>query len=164
MKSVIFEDDGYSVCHRPNAWRIRQPLEGGRWLSLFFKRRRILSPTKKEKQACGNICYIWTVAVHVGKTRKSANKWYHRWSKKDANRVTGDGCLYALRQALAYIRVFVSDIMGIHDELRISGSDAKRNRVWRYLLRYPGFLVDASNPFVILARNPNIYVFVEKGG
>jgi hypothetical protein len=151
-------EDGYSIVGRPTAWRVRQRMKNGQWLSVFFKRHR----AKGTKEERGPIVYIWNVAIHIGPNKKAGSKWYHGWSKKDHNRSTGDGSLAALCQALAYIRGFVENYMGLHDELHIHWSDAKRARAYRYLLRYPGFAIDPDMPGFIMARNPHIYEW--KGG
>lgn len=158
------EADGYSIVGRPTAWRIRQPTKNGQWLTVFFRRKRVKGDTKEEIKAWGDIRYVWDVAIHIGKTKRQANRWYHGWSQKDHNRSTGDGSLAALSQALAYIRAFVVDYMDKRDELQIYWSDERRARAYRYLLRYPGFFIDKDRPNAITAWNPSIYEFTGERG
>lgn len=135
--------------------RIREKLSNGQLLSVFFKRIR------NKSNPGGGIHYIWSLAVHIGYSRKQANRWYHMPYTQRIKTIqqTGDCGLEGLRKALGYLMEHCES-MGQYEELQIYCDDAKRYRTYRYLVKhYKGFTEHVASPgqMIIAYANPAFY-------
>jgi hypothetical protein len=102
------------------------------------------------------------VAIHIGKGRKQANRWFHG-GPRAGNYQTGECGLEGLSMAARYIRDFGNNFMGRRSELQIGWADSKRMRAYKYLLRYEGFTMythEDGSPKCIAFRNPKYYEWI----
>jgi hypothetical protein len=154
-KPRVTKHEGETIIERPNMIRCRYTLSNGQLLSVFFARKRANSPMY-------GICYVWSVAIHIGRNRKEANRWFQSRNHAQDDRQTGQCGLEGLRIALRYILQFAESICVPNAEMQIAWTDDKRMRAYRYLLRFPGFIFyeDQGNPQCIAYRNPDIYEWV----
>ena len=83
---------------------------------------------------------VWTVGLCISETRKRANLWFNRRSKKYDLDITGKCGLTGLKRALDYILLFTNSL-GKYEEIQIGWVDERRKRVYKRLERY-GFVED----------------------
>lgn len=132
---------------RPSELRVRDQLPNGQLVSLYFIRKRTDSQM-----------YQWHIGLFIGGTRKQANLWFTKRSKKYKTGITGDGSLTGLRWAKDIILRFV-DALNKNEELVIGWDDSKRGRAYQWLKRY-GFIgyYDEKGKFTHLGiRNTQIW-------
>ena len=79
---------------------------------------------------------VWTVGLHIGGTRRTANDWYNKNRKPD--RITGNGSILALKYALDRLMEFAK-YMTMYEEIQVGWADERRRRAYRFLLRYPNW-------------------------
>lgn len=127
-------------------------LPNGQLLNLYFYRKRYHGePTQ------------WHVALYLSRTRKEANLWYSNNSKRKRNRITGDGSLTGLKEALWYIKEFTK-LLGYNEELIVQWEDEKRMSAYRFLKRY-GFIDykdEEGNVTAYGIRNPEYWVMSDE--
>lgn len=144
---------GWSVYQKPSHITYRERLSTGQVLTVKFNRLRHGMPDGGYK----GVIYLWIVTVHIGNHWRESGRYQYK-----KNRITGRSGLEGLRAALRVIRS-VTPVMDYRDEMQIAGSDERRNKAYRYLLRYPGF-VDGGNG-LIGYRNPELYYWkLNEGG
>jgi hypothetical protein len=158
-KPIVTKHVGETIVQRPNRVRCRYELKNGQLLSVYFTRKRV-------KQPEWDICFVWTVAVHIGHNRREANRWYRGMFQEHASKQTGDCGLEGLIIALRYIQAFCEKLCGARSELQINWSDDKRMRAYRYLLRYPGFVLyeEKGKNQCLAYRNPELFKWVGSDG
>lgn len=158
-KPIITKDVGETIVQRPNMVRCRYELKNGQLLSVYFTRRRV-------KQPDWDIRFVWSVAVHIGRNRREANRWFRSMFQDQASKQTGDCGLEGLVIALRYVQAFCEKLCDWRSELQIDWSDEKRMRAYRYLLRYPGFVLyeEKGKNQCLAYRNPEFFKWVGSDG
>jgi len=114
---------------RKSEYRIHELLPNGQHFNLYFVRHK----TKERMR-------VWTVGLCISETRKRANLWFNRRSKKYDLDITGKCGLTGLKRALDYILLFTNSL-GKYEEIQIGWVDERRKRVYKRLERY-GFVED----------------------
>lgn len=155
---LFVSNKGERIVRRPNSMRCRYVLSNGQLLTVYFNRYR------NRGRVGSGIRYVWLVAVHIGNGRREANRWHDRGAQERTQRQTGTCGLEGMTVALRYVLAFANHFIGPYEELQVGWADDKRRRAYRYILRYPGFImheVDGKHGGFIAYRNPDIYEWIE---
>lgn len=150
----IYKGDNWVIRTTPSTRFVRERLSNGQYMHLWLWRQRVDDPEMRKQ-----ITYTWQVGLYIGHP-KGAALWKRKAKQK--TKQTGDCGLEGLRAALQWIRGF-TDIMGWKEELQIMPEDTKRHNAYKYLLRYPGFMLyEGDNPkdSCIAYRRPDYWEWI----
>ncbi|KOP81996.1 hypothetical protein AMS60_05565 [Bacillus sp. FJAT-21945] len=141
------------VPKRKSEVRFHEILPNGQHLNIYFQRSR------------NGEFNQWGVGLHIGKSRKEANKWYNKHSKNKRARSTGTCGITGLKRALFYILHF-RDQMKTYEELIIEWEDDKRMRAYRYLKRYEfvDYFDDKDKVIGYGSRNLQLWEYTKEVG
>lgn len=118
------------VKKRKSQIRYCEPLSNGQSLHVYFWR---------EKEFVSNrVVYVWNAGIIITDSRKKANRWKNRNTRREKNLITGNVGLEGLKKALNIILDFRYRLKP-NEYLFVVFDDEKRKSAYRWLERY-GFM------------------------
>lgn len=106
----------------------------------------------------GEPLFVWVTAVYIG-AWEEARPWNASKIKRD---ITGNGSLEGLTAASRHLLAFCRSL-GVNETLVIEGSDTRRIRAYRRLIRQHEGFTEGVNPDTgedtIMYRNPKHWIW-----